>query len=367
MSKKKNQHYVPQFYLRNFSKDRKSLNLFNISNNKSIIGDSIRNQCSDDYFYGKNGIIENTFTNIEKISGELITKMILKKYIPKLKSQDHTILQLFIVTLYSRTKYKYNEFNEILNKTGKSTLKLHPEIDEKLLSEVELKSEFPLQYPLLNAFSSYQLIQDLKIHLFVNKSNISFLTSDHPVVHYNKWTENIENFGTIGLASKGLLIFLPLSPEILVLLYDSSIYRIGLTKEFISNIEKDEDVENINLLQWLSSNDNIYYYNADDSPKIIIDSGKYIPMRNSEKIIIQERGDSQDGKLIGFHSQKLKMKLNVSIINLSIQAKRIIENDRVLKVRNPLLLKTVREFRKKVDEGLYKITEWNEFINDIAG
>lgn len=366
MSKKKNQHYVPQFYLRNFSNDEKSLNLFNISNKKIIIGDSIRNQCSDDYFYGKDGIIENTFQNIEKSSSELINKIILEKYIPHLKSQDHTVLQLFIVTLYSRTKFKYDEQNEIIDKTGKSTLEMHPEVDKKLLSEVVVKFDYPLQFSLLNAFSGYHLAQDLDIHLLVNRSNISFITSDHPVVYYNKWAENIKNFGAIGLASKGLLIFLPLSPETALLLYDSAIYKIGNKKDLISYIDKHEDIDNINLLQWLNSNDNIYYYNDSDSQKMLIDSEKNIPLRNRDKVKLQERGDSKNGKLIGFHSRKLKMKLNVSVIRLRKQAKQIDEGDRILKVRNPLLLKTVREFRRNVDEGKYAITEWNEFIENIV-
>jgi hypothetical protein len=366
MSKKKNQHYVPQFYLRNFSKDEKSLNLFNISNKKNIIGDSIRNQCSDDYFYGKDEIIENTFQNIEDVSGELIRKIILEKYIPQLKSQDHTILQLFIVTLHSRTKFKYEELDEIIDKMGKSTLEMYPDVDKKLLSKVVVKFDYPLQFSLLNAFSSYHLAQDLRIHLLVNGSNIDFITSDHPVVYYNKWAENIKNFGAIGLASKGLLILLPLSPKILLLLYDPAIYKIGNIKDSISYINKNEDIDNINLLQWLSSNDNIYYYNESDFSKISIDSEKNIPLRNREKVMIQERDDSKSGKLIGFHSHKLKMKLNVSVIKLRKQAKRIDEGDRILKIRNPLLLTAVREFRKHVDARKYAITEWNEFIKEIV-
>ena len=321
MSEKKNQHYVPKFYLRNFSSNGKSLNIFNISNRKIIIGDSIKNQCSDDYFYGKDGIIENTFQNIESVSCELLKKIITEQYVPKLKSQEHTILQLFIVTLYSRTKFKYDELNEIINKIGKSTLEMYPDVDKDLLSKVVVKYDYPLQFPLLNAFSSYHLAQDLKINLLINRSNTSFITSDHPVVYYNKLAENIRNYGTVGLASKGLLIFLPLSPEVLLLLYDASIYKIGNKKDLVNYLDKKEDVENINLLQWLSSYDNIYFFNDSESPKILADSIKIMPMRNNDKVKIQERGSSQKGKLMGFHSNKLKMKLNVSAIKLRKQAK----------------------------------------------
>ena len=366
MAEKKKQHYVPKFYLRNFSKDEKSLNLYNIANNKLIIGDSIRNQCSDKYFYGKDGKIENVFQNIESVSGELLKKMVAVNYLPRYKTVEHTILQLFIVTLYSRTKFKYDELNEIIDKIGKSILKMHPDVDLDLLDKVELKFDDPLQLPLLNSITNYHLAQDLSLALFINNTNISFITSDHPVVYYNKWTEDIKNFCGVGLASKGLLIFLPLSPKVLLLLYDSSIYIIGNKKDSVHILDNGGDIEEINLLQWLNSNDNIYFYNDYDSNRIIAESKKYSAKRNNDKIKIQERGNSSQGKLIGFHSSKLNMALNVSVIKLRKQAKRMNNENKILEVRNPKLFELSRIFRNKVDNGQYAATEWNEFIEDFV-
>jgi Protein of unknown function (DUF4238) len=47
----KNQHFVPQFYLRNFSTDeeKQSIGLFNFARSTAVGNASIRNQCSRDY------------------------------------------------------------------------------------------------------------------------------------------------------------------------------------------------------------------------------------------------------------------------------------------------------------------------------
>jgi hypothetical protein len=289
MSKTKNQHYVPRFYLRNFSSNGKSLNFINLSTGKIVIGDSIKNQCSADYFYGKTIPIEKAFSEIETSSGVLLNKIINKNYIPSARSQAHSILQLFIVTLHSRTKYKFEEMNEIVDKIGKSVLELHPDVDKTLLDKVEIKLDFPLHYSILHSLTRYPLAQDLSIHLFTNESSNNFITSDHPVIYYNKWTEDIKDYGSVGLASKGLLIFLPLSHKKLLLLYDRSVYKIGNKKDSVSILNDAGEVDNINLLQWLKCNNNIYFYSIDEQMKAKSDYHLNIRLRQQSKVKYQER------------------------------------------------------------------------------
>jgi hypothetical protein len=55
MAGNKNQHFVPKFYLRHFSADKKSIHLLNLKSEKPIFGAPLKNQCSRDYFYGEDG------------------------------------------------------------------------------------------------------------------------------------------------------------------------------------------------------------------------------------------------------------------------------------------------------------------------
>lgn len=51
MPNNKNQHFVPQFFLKNFSADKKSISMCLKENAMLYSNVSIRNQCSKSYFY----------------------------------------------------------------------------------------------------------------------------------------------------------------------------------------------------------------------------------------------------------------------------------------------------------------------------
>jgi hypothetical protein len=364
MSKSKNQHYVPQFYLRNFSANRKSINLFNLSTGRIVIGDSIKNQCSEDYFYGKTIPIEKAFSEIETSAGSLIKKIINENYIPPLKTQDHSILQVFIVSLHSRTKYKADEINEMADRMGKSFLELHPDVDKQELDKFEIKLDFPLGYSIVNAFTKYHLIQDLSIHLLLNKSTNNFITSDQPVILYNKWAEDLKEYGSVGLASKGLMIFLPLSSRKLLILYDKGVYKIGNKKDLVSILNDDKEIDNINLMQWLRCRDNIYFTYPEDKEKILSNAKANIPLRQQSKMTFKESVGSNGSKIFGGYSTKLRMNLKINSIRVKKHSRKNTVEDKILAIRNPKLFELAREFSDLVKSGHYSSLDWNKFLED---
>lgn len=74
MPSKKNQHFVPRFYLKNFSNDKKKnfIGLFNIDSEVHIENAKLKTQASRDYFYGKDGKVEDLFGIINDFN-ELIS------------------------------------------------------------------------------------------------------------------------------------------------------------------------------------------------------------------------------------------------------------------------------------------------------
>lgn len=98
----------------------------------------------------------------------------------------------------------------------------------------------------------HDIIADLKIKILV--SNEEFITSDNPVVLYNKFNErrNTLYVGS-GLASIGLQIFFPISPHVVIMLYDHKIYSIQ------NNICNHDDVRRINGLQCINAHRNLYF------------------------------------------------------------------------------------------------------------
>jgi len=67
MADNKNQHYVPRVHLEPFTLDGEGLaiNLFNIDRLRPVHNAPVRNQCSGDYFYGKDERLERAINSVE--------------------------------------------------------------------------------------------------------------------------------------------------------------------------------------------------------------------------------------------------------------------------------------------------------------
>ena len=70
-----------------------------------------------------------------------------------------------------------------------------------------------------------EAISDLKVHLVWSPHQV-FLTSDNPIFKYNQYCEGVRFSGVTGGGSRGLQIFVPLSPYLHLILYDDRTYRV---------------------------------------------------------------------------------------------------------------------------------------------
>jgi hypothetical protein len=106
---------------------------------------------------------------------------------------------------------------------------------------------------------------DLKWKLLENRTRRLFIASDNPAVRYNQFLEKRHFLASnTGVASKGLQIFLPIGPRHMLMLYDGDIYRIGGRKHLETHIEveREADVEALNILQTANA-DEVLYFSAD--------------------------------------------------------------------------------------------------------
>ena len=106
MAEAKQQHYVPQFYLRNFAigAKGKALGMFNIKSDRFIPCASLRDQASKDYFYGKDGRIEQVFPKLEGLVATTISEILRTSMLPPYQSERH--YELLIFTLFLHQRYK---------------------------------------------------------------------------------------------------------------------------------------------------------------------------------------------------------------------------------------------------------------------
>lgn len=252
----KNQHFVPQCYLRPFgNKDQekaKSINLFNLRSHKLIENAPIKNQCSKDYFYGKDLHIEKLLHDFEGSYAELCRK-ILSNPTYQIDESDKNCLLNFWHVQYIRTELYVKEallsFEQIVHDNELQNL-----IDKSFLNQEQTTKVIMQNTDLADLF-----LKDLNCILIRNNTPVPFITSDNPAVLTNRYhfKKDLFRYFSFGLNSAGVILILPLSPKVCFFAYDKDIYTIP-HKNKILNLKKALDVELINQFQISNCNYNLY-------------------------------------------------------------------------------------------------------------
>jgi hypothetical protein len=260
MPSHKSQHYVPQFLLRNFSHDEKYISLWNFARRKAVHGVPIKSQCAKNYFYGKDLWVEKWLGSIETHFSQLARTLIREAQIP-LHNDDAFNVRSFALLQHMRTAAAAAESDSI-------TAGMISVVRNQSTKEVRDRLENPppghptaQQACLEAAITSLPLVQDLGVKILTNDHDEGFILSDNPVVLQNQWAERAKVFshilGKTGLAVRGLLIYMPLSPTTMICLYDSDVYRVGGRNSSVRASKK--DVRNLNKLQAVNAQQNLYF------------------------------------------------------------------------------------------------------------
>ena len=246
-TEKKNQHYIPKFYLRNFSyeKNEKQIGIYNLKSSFFFDKATLKDQGSKNFFYGKDGIIENNLSNIEGQLATLINTIINHKILPQKDSFLHIVLLTFVGLTDIRNPVFINFLKDSLESAmKKEILELDPNADiEKLIRKINHDEAIEMAFSGLKPIIENTV--DLDFKLLINKTEIPFISSDFPVVKYNKFLEMKKwKHGKTGYSNTGLKIFIPLSPEIIIVLYDSMIYKVGYKKKHYLEINQVKRIKN---------------------------------------------------------------------------------------------------------------------------
>ena len=270
MTEVKNQHYVPQSYLRRFCSIDERLSVFDKEDKKQF-STTTRNVGSEKFFYRSelNGsdqtdqTIEKYLSSIEgattQVTNELLAEFENSTYI-KIKADQKETLATFIAIQFIRTREKRTQLNAILQtiltQIGKEHLRIkgYKDTDFSLQIDVpKLQGELLLDKATIDDYS-----QTLLSHYWVFHKNLTssvFFTSDNPVTLSG---ERCNPMRGVGLATKGVSIVLPLSPRFQVVLFEKTTYP-------------ELSCADCNLFD-LGSKDNIDYYNSLQ----VINSYRYI-------------------------------------------------------------------------------------------
>jgi hypothetical protein len=256
MAANKRQHYVPQWLLRQFSPDGRSITVFHMSTGRILPGAALSTQCCRDYFYGRDGKMERLFAELEGRVSRTVER-IKECHLDQISDRDILELRTFVHFQLYRTEGAAARASELAVDVAREA----PGDDGEQVPEGVLEFANPQLACLEQALETSVVTGDLGIKLIVAGRRLRFLLSDHPVVLYNEFGEKSSVLRRwpcrTGLAARGLQIFMPLTPELCLALYDDQVYRYGSDK-IIACAAGDRDVRTLNLLQALSATSCLY-------------------------------------------------------------------------------------------------------------
>lgn len=212
MDIKKYNHYVPRFYLSNFSGSKKYIDKCILSSEKIIRSASMDSSAGENYLYGKDGVIENAFSNLEGRWATIIKKIIDTEQIPT-DPEEYQHLLHFIVLSDVRTLSKANDNLEFWSEQYRimaTMLKEQGRVDlpDELIASITADSQIPNLIGLQNDIFLVDCCADLHLAIIKNVSNLPFITSDHPSNKYNQLLISAKCCGAFGYGQMGIQIFL---------------------------------------------------------------------------------------------------------------------------------------------------------------
>lgn len=253
MEHTRNQHYVPQFLLKNFASSKKSFiwtydKVAKENNWNSIKERPISKVASEDFFYdqienNKEFTFEYELGKVEREVAPIVEKIVQHKNILIITHIERERLSYFIAIQFIRTKWRLNLIKsqslDFTEKVAEAFGVVQEELDHK-----------SLWFSLFESASLFSKAIKNKVW-FLGESEKLFYSSDNPVVLQNSVNSN-ELRGTLGLDSYGIEIYLPISDSLLLCCCCEKYLQ---NKHGILNLEKlpYENILNLNSLQFFQS------------------------------------------------------------------------------------------------------------------
>ena len=262
MATNKNQHFVPRCYLKTFTNngENRAIHLLNLDRQRAIRAAPVKNQCSGDYFYGRDDLLETAIRAVEGGYASALERIHGPRYM--LTDSDKIVLKTFMLFQHLRTEAASRRSVEMFagmeNSIGAPLPDLIPSIKDAVQTAMRVFAD------------EMHVLDDLKVCVVRNRTKRPFVTSDDPAVVANRWhKEDARARHTApGLMSCGTVLFLPLSPRILCVAYDGDVYSVPHESGW-TETRNDSDVAAFNEQQLLNAFANIYFHDWNDNESIL--------------------------------------------------------------------------------------------------
>lgn len=300
-------HFVPQFYLRAFSLDGRSLNSFNFNRCLWIKTASIKHECSRRNLHSFAPGLEQHLKVLEDRASSVLRLIRQLHILPPPEAPERLWLLAYVAFQKSRTPSATRHvtafreyFRELLGEHAAP------------MDEIDAN---PLGLTLSVTKDIVPITRDLEMHLVLNDSNVEFITCDDPVIVHNQYCEGLKYRGVLGWACTGLQVFLPLSPSEMLLLFDRGVYRVGRSHhgESTTIITDASDVQVLNALQIHNADANVYFAGKTNPQTVLQQCHLLTDARRKSRFTFIEtervhESPTRDSAIIGHHEDLLPLR-----------------------------------------------------------
>jgi hypothetical protein len=271
MASHKNQHFVPRCYLKPFTAGGSGLaiSLLNVDRQRFIDNAPVKNQCSRDYFYGRDLAIEQRLQTLEGDYAKLLAQIEAPGF--KLSDAAKATLCVFWGVQHTRTEAASQRMSALSNGLAGSI---------GAPAEYRMSVKEAVDLAMAGVGDTILEISDLKVALIRNRTSLPFVTCDDPAIQTNRWHfANPRTRGrSFGLGRAGALLMLPMSPRTLCLLYDGDVYSVPHIDGW-ADIHAAADASAFNEHQLLNARANIYFADWPGRDVLLAEVRRLIPRR----------------------------------------------------------------------------------------
>jgi len=137
VAERKNQHFVPRCALKPFSvnDEGRAIHTYIQTIERAVPNARLRNQCSRDYFYGKELTVEKTLSELEGHYARILASLMQGN---DLGPVDEEWLRLFALVQNRRTEQAISEMAQLEKDVAEATFASHPEQRRRRIRTADL-------------------------------------------------------------------------------------------------------------------------------------------------------------------------------------------------------------------------------------
>jgi len=325
MADTKKEHYVPRCYLRNFADEQECIDVFDKWNLQVRKNQRILNIAMENRFYdidllrilsdldndarqkakadilkmvglesweeiepiisNKKYIEKEHFAKLEGLYASLLDQIIANSHngnawvlhnCSALSEEEKALFSVFVSMQVIRSKNFRDSLNDGIEKLAQALVYKeqmnNPDALPKDAFQIEANSEFiKLQHSsmIMDPKITLHFAEILCNHVWIihyNKTKVPFLTSDYPIVNIpHKFDRHLSY---AGFASEGIEIAFPISPRMLLCMYDQNTYKAHFSDRAFITIDDKKLIEYYNRWQIINSRRCVFGIGTDFSAEI---------------------------------------------------------------------------------------------------